>query len=211
MDFAISKQQRELQERAAEAVARVVEPIARAVPEGGKLGHTEMSALYRGLAPLGYLGSTIPEAEGGAAVLDSRSDVVPGTLYHEEIGYGDQRLIPPLAQRVAHQQHHHRLGLAPAVPEHIADDLESQFAARLREDDRLEFSGIGHDVLDQAHGGDAVDRPDQQAVDQRVADLGERSGERVRRDHVDRLGERPDHHLLRQPGHWRAAQHRRVR
>ena len=31
---------------------------------------------------------------GGAAVLDSRSDVVPGTLYHEEIGYGDQRLIP---------------------------------------------------------------------------------------------------------------------
>jgi glutamine synthetase len=31
---------------------------------------------------------------GGAAVLDSRSDVVPNTLYHEEIGYGDQRLIP---------------------------------------------------------------------------------------------------------------------
>ena len=31
---------------------------------------------------------------GGAAVLDSRSDVVPDTLYHEEIGYGDQRLIP---------------------------------------------------------------------------------------------------------------------
>jgi glutamine synthetase len=31
---------------------------------------------------------------GGAAVLDSRSDVVPGTLYHEEIGYGDQRLHP---------------------------------------------------------------------------------------------------------------------
>ncbi|HYX85264.1 MAG TPA: glutamine synthetase family protein [Gaiellales bacterium] len=31
---------------------------------------------------------------GGAAVLDSRSDVVPGTLYHEEIGYGDQRLFP---------------------------------------------------------------------------------------------------------------------
>jgi glutamine synthetase len=31
---------------------------------------------------------------GGAGVLDSRSDVVPGTLYHEEIGYGDQRLMP---------------------------------------------------------------------------------------------------------------------
>ncbi len=31
---------------------------------------------------------------GGAAVLDSRSDVVPGTLYNEEIGYADQRLRP---------------------------------------------------------------------------------------------------------------------
>ena len=33
---------------------------------------------------------------GGAVVLDSRSDVVPGTLYNEEIGYGDQRLRPDL-------------------------------------------------------------------------------------------------------------------
>jgi glutamine synthetase len=31
---------------------------------------------------------------GGAIVLDSRSDVVPGTLYNEEVGYGDQRLRP---------------------------------------------------------------------------------------------------------------------
>lgn len=31
---------------------------------------------------------------GGAVVLDSRSDVVPGTLYNEEVGYGDQRLRP---------------------------------------------------------------------------------------------------------------------
>jgi glutamine synthetase len=31
---------------------------------------------------------------GGASVLDSRSDVVPGTLYHEEHGYGDQLLLP---------------------------------------------------------------------------------------------------------------------
>src|SRR5437879_11412276 len=29
---------------------------------------------------------------GGAAVLDSRSDVVPGTLYHEEVAYADQLL-----------------------------------------------------------------------------------------------------------------------
>jgi glutamine synthetase len=31
---------------------------------------------------------------GGIVVLDSRSDVVPGTLYHEEISYADQRLWP---------------------------------------------------------------------------------------------------------------------
>ncbi|HEV2141257.1 MAG TPA: glutamine synthetase family protein [Candidatus Dormibacteraeota bacterium] len=31
---------------------------------------------------------------GGAAVLDSRSDVVPGTLYNEEVAYADQLLYP---------------------------------------------------------------------------------------------------------------------
>ncbi len=31
---------------------------------------------------------------GGAAVLDSRSDVVPGTLYNEEVAYADQFLHP---------------------------------------------------------------------------------------------------------------------
>ncbi|HEY7661290.1 MAG TPA: hypothetical protein VIC58_11905, partial [Actinomycetota bacterium] len=31
---------------------------------------------------------------GGTSVLDTRADVVPGTLYHEERGYGDQLLFP---------------------------------------------------------------------------------------------------------------------
>ena len=31
---------------------------------------------------------------GGTSVLDTRSDVVGGTLYHEEKGYGDQLLFP---------------------------------------------------------------------------------------------------------------------
>jgi glutamine synthetase len=31
---------------------------------------------------------------GGTVVLDSRSDVVPRTLYNEEIAYADQRLKP---------------------------------------------------------------------------------------------------------------------
>jgi glutamine synthetase len=34
---------------------------------------------------------------GGTVVLDSRSDVVPGTLYNEEIAYADQRLRPDAA------------------------------------------------------------------------------------------------------------------
>ncbi|MDP9223156.1 MAG: glutamine synthetase family protein [Actinomycetota bacterium] len=38
---------------------------------------------------------------GGASVLDTRSDVVPGTLYNEERGYGDQLLFPdPLSAAV---------------------------------------------------------------------------------------------------------------
>ena len=38
---------------------------------------------------------------GGAAVLDSRSDIVPGTLYNEEVAYADQRLRPdPATARV---------------------------------------------------------------------------------------------------------------
>jgi glutamine synthetase len=31
---------------------------------------------------------------GGTGVLDTRSDVVGGTLYNEEVAYGDQRLVP---------------------------------------------------------------------------------------------------------------------
>ena len=38
---------------------------------------------------------------GGTVVLDTRSDVVPGTLYNEEIAYADQRLRPdPATARV---------------------------------------------------------------------------------------------------------------
>jgi glutamine synthetase len=38
---------------------------------------------------------------GGAVVLDTRSDVVPGTLYNEEVAYADQRLRPdPATARI---------------------------------------------------------------------------------------------------------------
>jgi alkylation response protein AidB-like acyl-CoA dehydrogenase len=68
MDFALSKQQRELQERAAEAVERVVAPVAKAAAPNTKLSAEQMRQIYRGLAPLGYVGSTIPKEAGGAGL-----------------------------------------------------------------------------------------------------------------------------------------------
>jgi glutamine synthetase len=49
------------------------------------------------LVPIEHAGRYAEEGlnmYGGAVVLDSRSDVVPGTLYNEEVGYADQRLKP---------------------------------------------------------------------------------------------------------------------
>jgi glutamine synthetase len=49
------------------------------------------------LVPIEHAGSYAEEGlnmYGGTVVLDSRSDVVPGTLYNEEIAYADQRLKP---------------------------------------------------------------------------------------------------------------------
>jgi alkylation response protein AidB-like acyl-CoA dehydrogenase len=68
MDFALSKQQQALQERAREAVDRVVVPIANEAAEGGILTRDQVSRIYQGLAPTGYLGSTISPDEGGAGL-----------------------------------------------------------------------------------------------------------------------------------------------
>ena len=68
MDFEPSKRQVELRERARELVAKVVAPIERAVPRGAKLSAEDWRAIYRALAPLGYLGSTIPSDLGGAGL-----------------------------------------------------------------------------------------------------------------------------------------------
>ena len=68
MDFSLSKAQRELQERAREAVETLVRPMAAAVPKGAKLSNADMRRLYQGLAPLGYVGSTIPREAGGAGL-----------------------------------------------------------------------------------------------------------------------------------------------
>jgi alkylation response protein AidB-like acyl-CoA dehydrogenase len=68
VDFALSARQRELQERAAEAIVRVVEPVAAAVPRGAKLAAGQLRTIYTALAPLGYLGGTLAEADGGTGM-----------------------------------------------------------------------------------------------------------------------------------------------
>lgn len=68
MDFALSKAQQELRERARETVQRVVVPIAAEAPPGVKLTRDQVSRIYKGLAPLGYLGSTISPDQGGAGM-----------------------------------------------------------------------------------------------------------------------------------------------
>jgi hypothetical protein len=93
MDFAMSPKQRELQERAREAITRVVEPIVREVPHGGRLTAVQMRALYRGLAPLGYLGSTIPESEGGAGLTCVDYGVLLEALARGPVVFGE--IVPP--------------------------------------------------------------------------------------------------------------------
>ncbi|HYB55631.1 MAG TPA: acyl-CoA dehydrogenase family protein [Alphaproteobacteria bacterium] len=68
MDFALTRAQQETQERAREAVGRVVVPLAKALRPGERLSAAAMSQLYKGLAPLGYLGSTISPELGGAGM-----------------------------------------------------------------------------------------------------------------------------------------------
>ena len=68
MDFALSKPQQELRERAREAIDTVVRPVVATAPKGGKLDTAALRRLYQGLAPLGYVSSTIPREAGGAGL-----------------------------------------------------------------------------------------------------------------------------------------------
>ena len=53
MYFALSKKQQELQERAREAVIRVVLPIVAEVKDGGILSRDQVSRIYQGLVKKG--------------------------------------------------------------------------------------------------------------------------------------------------------------
>ncbi|MGE0314054.1 MAG: acyl-CoA dehydrogenase family protein [Lautropia sp.] len=65
---ALERRAGELREAAREAIASVVEPLVAEVGAHGRLDTAQMRRLYRGLAPLGYVGSTIPVQAGGAGM-----------------------------------------------------------------------------------------------------------------------------------------------
>jgi alkylation response protein AidB-like acyl-CoA dehydrogenase len=93
VDFAFSSRQQELQERAAEALARGVEPVVAQVPCGGKLTAAQVRTIYKALAPLGYLGGTLPEADGGAGMSYVDYGLLLEALAHGPVILGEA--VPP--------------------------------------------------------------------------------------------------------------------
>ena len=80
-------------EQARAVIATVVQPIVDRVPAADYLAAEDWRTMFRALKPLGYLGSTIPEALGGAGL----SYVVYGRLL-EELARGPLLLgevVPP--------------------------------------------------------------------------------------------------------------------
>ena len=87
---------------ATEATARAVDDVLDAWRSSGiefvRFELPDMHGISRSkLIPLEKCAGYAEEGlnmYGGTGVLDTRSDVVPGTLYNEEVAYGDQRLVP---------------------------------------------------------------------------------------------------------------------
>jgi alkylation response protein AidB-like acyl-CoA dehydrogenase len=93
VDFALSSRQQELQERAADALARAVGPVVAQVPRGGRLTAAQVRAIYKALAPLGYLGGTLPEADGGGGMSYVDYGLLLEALAHGPVVLGE--VVPP--------------------------------------------------------------------------------------------------------------------
>ena len=85
-------------EQSTEAVERVVDEWRKAGIHTVRFELPDMHGTSRSkMVPLDHVTRYAQgglNMYGGAVVLDTRSDVVPGTLYNEEIAYADQRLRP---------------------------------------------------------------------------------------------------------------------
>jgi alkylation response protein AidB-like acyl-CoA dehydrogenase len=93
VDFALTPRQRESQERAAEALVRSVAPVVSEVPRGGRLTAAQTRTIYTALAPLGYLGGTLPEDSGGGGMDYVDYGLLLEALAHGPVVLGE--IVPP--------------------------------------------------------------------------------------------------------------------
>ncbi|HKV44208.1 MAG TPA: acyl-CoA dehydrogenase family protein [bacterium] len=107
MDFRLTSQQGELQDRAREALARVVAPVAAAVPPGQKLTPGQLREIYAGLRPLGYLGSTVPGSAGGAGMTNVDYGLLLEALAHGPVLLGEV-VLPRLIHRLGSPEQQRR-------------------------------------------------------------------------------------------------------
>ena len=90
---ALEARSAELREQAGEAVERVVVPLAAALAPGERLSNAQMRQLYRGLAPIGYLGGTIPREAGGAGMSALEYGLLLEALAHSPVMLSE--VVPP--------------------------------------------------------------------------------------------------------------------
>ncbi|HLW59465.1 MAG TPA: acyl-CoA dehydrogenase family protein [bacterium] len=107
MDFRLTPRQRELQDRAREAVERVVAPVASGVLPGQKLTPDQLRGIYAGLRPLGYLGSTVPESAGGAGMTNVDYGLLLEALAHGPVLLGEV-VLPRLVHRLGNADQQRR-------------------------------------------------------------------------------------------------------
>ena len=93
MDFELTKQQLELRERADAVLKDQVEPILSAYGQKKYIDRDTMTRIYKALAPLGYLGSTIPKEAGGAGFDHVTYGVLLETLAKANVSLGE--VVPP--------------------------------------------------------------------------------------------------------------------
>ena len=89
----LERRRGEINEQAREAVARVVVPLIAGLTPRQLLSNAQMRALYRGLAPLGYLGSTIPKEAGGAGMSALEYGLLLEGLAHAPVMLSE--IVPP--------------------------------------------------------------------------------------------------------------------
>lgn len=82
-----------LQEAAGEVVDRVITPIAKALPPGAKASADHFRTIFKALAPLGYLSSTLPRELGGTGMSYVRYGLLLEALARGPIVLGE--IVPP--------------------------------------------------------------------------------------------------------------------